>query len=110
MAIESNSLFNIQTKTLLGSRFDYDVSEDLKLGGTVLNLTERPLSTKVNIGDEPVNNTILGHWPSCCPCVRQSIKRNVAYPAQTPTVVAVHFATMIILTKCVSQVSQHKRD
>ncbi len=60
VSLESNSLFNIQTKTLLGSRFDYDVSEDFKVGGTILNLTERPLTNKVNIGDEAISNTILG--------------------------------------------------
>lgn len=60
ISLESNSLFNIQTKTLLGSRFDYEVSDNFNLGATVLNLRERPLTQKVNIGDEPVNNTILG--------------------------------------------------
>ena len=60
VSLESNSLFNIQTKTLLGTRFDYSPSEDLALGATFLNLRERPLTQKVNIGDEPVNNTIMG--------------------------------------------------
>ena len=60
VSLESNSLFNIQTKTLLGSRVDYNFSENLKIGGTVLNLKERPLTNKVNIGDEAINNTIVG--------------------------------------------------
>jgi cell surface protein SprA len=60
ISLESNSLFNIQTKTLIGSRFDYDVSDHFAVGATILNLRERPLTQKVNIGDEPVNNTILG--------------------------------------------------
>ena len=60
VSLESNSLFNIQTKTLLGTRFDYAPSEELALGATFLNLRERPLTQKVNIGDEPVNNTIMG--------------------------------------------------
>ena len=60
VSLESNSLFNIQTKTLIGTRFDYAPSEDLALGATFLNLRERPLTRKVNIGDEPVNNTIMG--------------------------------------------------
>ena len=60
ISLESNSLFNIQTKTMIGSRFDYTVSDNLNIGATVLNLRERPLTQKVNIGDEPVNNTILG--------------------------------------------------
>lgn len=57
---ESNSLFNIQTRSFLGTRFDYKASKDFLLGATVLNLSERPLTQKVNIGDEPINNTIWG--------------------------------------------------
>tara|TARA_R110002096_G_scaffold109056_12_gene238712 strand:+ start:36057 stop:43514 length:7458 start_codon:yes stop_codon:yes gene_type:complete len=60
VTLGSNSLFNIQTKTLMGSRFDYRVSEDINVGGTILNLTERPLTRKINIGDEPISNTIAG--------------------------------------------------
>ena len=58
--LESNSLFNIQTKTLIGSRFDYTVNKDFILGGTILHESERPLTQKVNIGDEPISNTIWG--------------------------------------------------
>ncbi|MBL4709355.1 MAG: cell surface protein SprA, partial [Flavobacteriales bacterium] len=60
VSLGSNSLFNVQTKTLLGSRFDYRVSEDINIGATILNLTERPLTRKINIGDEPISNTIVG--------------------------------------------------
>ncbi len=60
VSLESNSLFNIQTKTMIGTRFDYAPSEELAMGATFLNLRERPLTQKVNIGDEPVNNTIMG--------------------------------------------------
>lgn len=60
VSLGSNSLFNVQTKTLIGSRFDYRISEDINLGGTILNLTERPLTRKINIGDEPISNTIVG--------------------------------------------------
>jgi cell surface protein SprA len=60
VSLGSNSLFNVQTKTLIGSRFDYRISEDINIGGTILNLTERPLTRKINIGDEPISNTIVG--------------------------------------------------
>ncbi len=58
--VESNALFNLQTKTLMGSRFDYVVNKDFLLGGTILHLRERPLTAKVSIGDEPISNTIWG--------------------------------------------------
>ena len=60
VSLESNSLFNIQTKTLLGTRFDYVVSDNFTVGTTLLNMRERPLTRKVNMGDEPVNNTVMG--------------------------------------------------
>lgn len=60
ISLESNSLFNIQSKTLLGTHLDYKFSNDFNIGGTILNLTERPLTQKVSIGDEPISNTIWG--------------------------------------------------
>ncbi|HEY4789180.1 MAG TPA: cell surface protein SprA, partial [Bacteroidales bacterium] len=60
ISLESNSLFNLQTKTLLGTHLDYKFSDNFNLGATIMNLTERPLTTKVNIGDEPISNTIWG--------------------------------------------------
>lgn len=58
--LESNSLFNIQTKTLMGARAEYRFSQDFNLGATVMNLSERPLTQKVNVGDDPISNTIVG--------------------------------------------------
>lgn len=60
ISLESNTLFSIQSKTLFGSRFDYTVNKDLVVGGTLLRLNERPITQKVNIGDEPIANTIWG--------------------------------------------------
>src|SRR5690606_4882552 len=57
---ENNSLFNIQQKTIVGTRADYQVNNDFILGGTVMHLWERPITPKVNIGDEPLLNTIVG--------------------------------------------------
>lgn len=57
---ENNSLFNIQTKTLMGVQMDYEFNKDFNLGATVMHLSEQPLTQKVNIGDEPISNTILG--------------------------------------------------
>ena len=60
ISLESNQLFSIQTKTLLGTHLDYRFSEDFNVGATILHLTERPLTQKVSIGDEPISNTIMG--------------------------------------------------
>ena len=60
VSFEDNTLFGFQTKTLLGLRADYEVSDKLIVGGTFLNLFERPFTQKVNIGDDPINNKIYG--------------------------------------------------
>ncbi|MES2628115.1 MAG: cell surface protein SprA, partial [Bacteroidota bacterium] len=60
VSLESNSLFSVQQKTFLGQRFDYRVSKDFNLGATIINLSERPITPKVNFNEEPINNTMLG--------------------------------------------------
>lgn len=60
VSLESNQFFGFQTKTLVGTHLDYRISDDFNIGGTVLHLTERPYTQKVNFGEEPISNTILG--------------------------------------------------
>jgi cell surface protein SprA len=60
ISLESNNMFDIQTKTLMGAHVDYMVNKNFNLGATVLNLAEKPLTQKVNFGDEPISNTIWG--------------------------------------------------
>ncbi|NVK05287.1 MAG: cell surface protein SprA [Flavobacteriia bacterium] len=57
---ENNSLFNFQTKTFAGATFDHRISDNFNVGGAILHLRERPLTQKVNLGDEPIANTIWG--------------------------------------------------
>lgn len=58
--LENNALFSIQTKRLMGLNFEHRISENFNFGGTILNLTERPLTQKTNYGDSPISNTIYG--------------------------------------------------
>ncbi|MDZ7740103.1 MAG: cell surface protein SprA [Bacteroidales bacterium] len=60
VSLESNQFFGFQTKSLVGTHLDYRISDDFNVGGTVLHLTERPYTQKVNFGEEPISNTILG--------------------------------------------------
>ncbi len=60
VSLESNSMFSIQSKTLLGTRLDYKISENFNIGGTVMNLHEKPITKKVSIGEEAISNTIWG--------------------------------------------------
>ncbi|TAL64221.1 MAG: cell surface protein SprA, partial [Bacteroidetes bacterium] len=60
VSLESNQFFGFQTKTLVGTHLDYRVSNNFDIGGTILHLTERPYTQKVNFGEEPISNTIWG--------------------------------------------------
>ena len=58
--LESNSGFGFQQKSLVGAHFNYEFNKDFNWGATVMNLTEKPVTQKVNIGSEPVSNTVIG--------------------------------------------------
>ena len=60
VSFEDNTVFSLQTKTMLGLRADYEVNDNLSVGGTFLQLFERPFTPKVNIGEDPINNKIFG--------------------------------------------------
>jgi cell surface protein SprA len=57
---ENTELFGLQQRSLFGTRLDYRVNNKLNLGGTFMNLSEKPLTQKVNYMEEPISNSILG--------------------------------------------------
>ncbi|NND06902.1 MAG: cell surface protein SprA [Saprospiraceae bacterium] len=60
VSFEDNALFSFNRKTMLGLRADYEVSKHLNLGFTYMHLFERPFTQKVNIGEDPINNRVIG--------------------------------------------------
>jgi cell surface protein SprA len=60
VSLESNSLFNVQQKSLIGTRLDFKANRNLTLGSTIMRFSERPITQKVSLGDEPVKNTVIG--------------------------------------------------
>ena len=60
ISLENNSMFGIQNKTLIGMHADYEINKDFLLGATMLRLSERPYTQKINSGQEPISNTIWG--------------------------------------------------
>lgn len=57
---EDNSLFSLQQKYMVGLRAEYQFNKKTSLGATYLRLSERPVTQKVNIGDDPIKNRIFG--------------------------------------------------
>ncbi|WP_350284953.1 cell surface protein SprA [uncultured Croceitalea sp.] len=60
ISVENNAVFGQQTRRFTGVNVEHKINENFVLGGTLLNLNERPLTQKSNFGVEPVNNTIYG--------------------------------------------------
>lgn len=60
VSTESQDLFSMQRKTLIGAHANYAFSDRFNLGATVLHMQERPLTQKVDYGDDPISNTIFG--------------------------------------------------
>lgn len=60
VSTENNSAFNQQVKRFTGINVEHQFSKDFILGGTFLNLNERPVTPKATYGFEPINNTIIG--------------------------------------------------
>lgn len=60
VSLESNSNYGMLRKTMFGVNFQYDFSQDFQFGGSLMHLGEKPLTTKVAMGSEPLNNTIWG--------------------------------------------------
>lgn len=60
ISVENNAVFGQQTRRFAGVNVEHKFNKNFVLGGTFLNLNERPLTQKSNYGIEPVNNTIFG--------------------------------------------------
>jgi cell surface protein SprA len=60
VSYEKADPFNLQSRSLLGTRLDYRLNDEVSLGGTFLYLNERPLISRVSIGNEPTRNIKYG--------------------------------------------------
>ncbi len=60
VSTENNAVFGQQTKRFTGVNIEHKFSDEFIIGGTYLNLNERPITQKANYDFEPINNTLLG--------------------------------------------------
>ena len=60
VSLESNTDYSQERKTMFGVNWEYDFSKNFLLSGTLMHLSEQALTSKVNMGNEPLNNTIWG--------------------------------------------------
>ncbi|WP_425549115.1 cell surface protein SprA [Aquimarina addita] len=60
VSTENNAVFGQQTKRFTGLNIEHKFNDDFIIGGTYLNLNERPITQKSSYDYEPINNTLLG--------------------------------------------------
>lgn len=60
VSLEDNSEYAYMRKTMLGLNWEYDFSKNFNIGGTLLKVNEKPLTSKVSMGAEPLNNMLWG--------------------------------------------------
>ena len=91
ISTESQDLFSMQRKTMLGTHLNYEISKNFNIGSTVMYLLEKPLTQKVNYGEDPISNTMLGF--------------NGTYSASAPFVTKMVNALPFIKTKEESKIA-----
>ena len=60
VSLEESSEYGSMRKTMVGLNWEYELSKSLSFGGTFLKVNEKPLTSKVAMGAEPLNNTLWG--------------------------------------------------
>ncbi len=60
VSVENNAVFGQQTRRFWGFNVEHKFNDKFVVNATMLNLSERPFTTKSNYGQESVNNTIFG--------------------------------------------------
>jgi cell surface protein SprA len=60
VTLENQSTYSTQRKTLLGLDLQYQLNKNINFGATLLHFSEKALTEKVSIGDEVVNNSMVG--------------------------------------------------
>jgi len=60
ISTENNAVFGQQIRRFSGVHVEHQFNENFLIGGTFLNLNERPLTQKTNLAAEPINNSIIG--------------------------------------------------
>jgi cell surface protein SprA len=91
---ENNASYGLQQKSFMALRLDYQLKNTAKsqiaLGGTIVRLSERPFFTKVNLGEDPIRNTMFGldvNYKADLPRLTKWLDKLPFYSTTTPSAV-----------------------
>lgn len=60
VSLENQTAYSMQRKTMMGLDLNYQFNPNLTLGATIMHMSEMPMTTKTNIGEESIKNTLWG--------------------------------------------------
>jgi len=78
----------IQKRTFLGAHVDHQINRDWVVGATFMNMFERPMTQRTNLGDEPVNNVMWGlntDWQQESNMITRWVNVLPFYSSKTPS-------------------------
>ena len=88
---EDNSTFGFQQQNFMAARFDYYLNKNLTFGGTIMRLNERPFTQIVNVGEDPIKNTVLGgdvNFQKEVPAITRTLDKLPIYSTTSPSLVS----------------------
>lgn len=91
ISFEDNGTFGLQQRTFIGTRLDYKVNRDFNIGGTFVRLSERPFTPKVNYGDDPIANSMVGldaNYFAPAPWLTKALDKLPLYSTKEPSSVS----------------------
>ncbi len=91
ISTESEEMFSMQRKTMIGTHLNYEISKNFNIGSTLMYLHEKPLTQKVSYGDDPISNLMLG--------------MNASYSSTSPFITKMVNALPLLKTNAESKIS-----
>lgn len=91
VSFEDNTTFSLMQQNFMGLRADYYANPKLILGGTLMRLTERPYTTNMAYGEDPIRNTVGGldvNYQSESKMITRILDKLPIYSTTTPSMVS----------------------
>src|SRR5690606_15416870 len=92
ISFEENANFGLFYQTFMGARLDYFYNDHLTIGSTYMRLAERPYTNKVNFGDDPIKNTVVGldvNYQDEFPALTRALDKLPIYSTAAPSLISV---------------------
>lgn len=93
ISYEDNASFGMRRQTFLGTRLEYFANDNLTLGATYMQMSERPHTAKVQIGDIPVSNKVFGldfNYEAEAPLITKWLNKLPFYSSNAPSLISWH--------------------